>query len=272
MWMESMPTAGVRWSDLTLGTATGLLVVAGYLSAIPYVWRDEGSIRRDHEPQVAVAVTPVAVGTGAAGGPAFESRRPHAPRSAPPRPGHESVPIHRASQNDPPARKETRREVDAPREEDGVSKDAAWLKDLPAPDDALARSLPGVLDGDLPAAGPVGRPDSEGDGEADATDAITLYRAALRRFIAARYRVRGSGLSAEELTDKRVHLTLRIDEARSIIGAAAEPTGDPAFDRAATAALASLRGSVLPAPSPEFPGPLQSLLRVTFICNPEACD
>lgn len=102
--------------------------------------------------------------------------------------------------------------------------------------------------------------------------ALASYRAMLRAWIADRYRVKGSGLDPEALAGKKVELTLEIDGARTITGARAASTGDAAFDDAATRSLSSLTGQTLPEPPAAYPGPLQSKVRVLFICKAEACD
>lgn len=166
--------------------------------------------------------------------------------------------------SDPSPRAPDRSHLTSLPKPEGVD-DPEATPDGDAAESAAGTALPGL--DDLQGGGGGGGGVSD-DGQA----ALASYRAILRRWIADRYRVKGSGLDPEALAGKKVELTLEIDGARTITGARAASTGDAAFDDAATRSLSSLTGQTLPEPPADYPGPLQSKVRVLFICKAEACD
>lgn len=102
--------------------------------------------------------------------------------------------------------------------------------------------------------------------------AVTLYRARLIRWLAARFSVHGSGLSEDELTRLKVLATVRVDERRRVAGYRMQPSGNDQFDRAARQALENAVGLELPPPPPNYPGPVQREIHVSYVCTVKTCD
>lgn len=102
--------------------------------------------------------------------------------------------------------------------------------------------------------------------------AVDLYRAKIAAWFSGRFRVSGSGLASEELVRYRVSATVEIGPDRSVVGYQLHPSGHPAFDAAARAALESSRGQSLPPPPESYPDVVQSRINVTFVCREHRCD
>lgn len=102
--------------------------------------------------------------------------------------------------------------------------------------------------------------------------ALELYRSRLKRWFGARFRVKGSGLSPEDLRRYRVDAVVRVDEHRRVSGHSITASGNAQFDAAARAALESVDGLELPPPPAAYPGAIQRAIHVTFVCREDACD
>lgn len=117
------------------------------------------------------------------------------------------------------------------------------------------------------------------DGVADGTEtdplkarAVDLYRARIVAWFSGRFRVSGSGLSAEDLLKYRVGATVDIGSDRTVGGYVLTPSGNATFDAAARAALDGAKGQSLPPPPDNYPDIVQSRIRLTFVCKEHRCD
>jgi len=117
------------------------------------------------------------------------------------------------------------------------------------------------------------------DGVADGTEtdplkarAVDLYRARIVGWFSGRFRVTGSGLSAEDLLKYRVGATVDIGPDRTVGGYVLTPSGNATFDSAAKAALDGAKGQSLPPPPDNYPDIVQSRIHLTFVCKEHRCD
>lgn len=117
------------------------------------------------------------------------------------------------------------------------------------------------------------------DGVADGTEtdplkarAVDLYRARIVGWFSGRFRVTGSGLSAEDLLKYRVGATVDIGADRTVGGYVLTPSGNASFDAAAKAALDGAKGQSLPPPPDNYPDIVQSRIHLTFVCKEHRCD
>jgi outer membrane biosynthesis protein TonB len=102
--------------------------------------------------------------------------------------------------------------------------------------------------------------------------AIDQYRARVASFFSSRFRVSGSGLPEEQLTSIRVGATVTL-AGTTVTGFSLSPSGNPAFDSAAQAALQSTVGSSIPPPPENYPDlGVGSSFSVTFYCGKGRCD
>ncbi|MCA9691119.1 MAG: energy transducer TonB [Nannocystaceae bacterium] len=101
---------------------------------------------------------------------------------------------------------------------------------------------------------------------------VAAYRDRLRRWLAARFRVRGSGLARETLLRHRVRATIELDDEGAVRAYVVTPSGLAVFDEAARVALESVRGDRVPAPPEGYPGALQRRIQITFVCGESTCD
>jgi hypothetical protein len=102
--------------------------------------------------------------------------------------------------------------------------------------------------------------------------AISQYRARLIGWFSSRFRVSGSGMSADELTRVRVSATVRISSDRVVLGYSIVPSGNSAFDAAARSTLEGTKGQQLPPPPENYPEAVQNQISLTFVCKPSTCD
>ncbi|MCA9653384.1 MAG: TonB C-terminal domain-containing protein [Myxococcales bacterium] len=132
----------------------------------------------------------------------------------------------------------------------------------------------GGAGGDGGAGGGAGEGDGPGgDGEDPrAARAVALYRDRLARWLAARFSVRGSGLSREQLRRQRVRAILRIAEDGTVADFEVIDSGNAAFDQGARAALESVRGLPLPIPPDHYPTAIPREIHVSFVCKESQCD
>jgi hypothetical protein len=150
----------------------------------------------------------------------------------------------------------------------------------PPPDAEIAKVVdapaPQVVD-----AGPPANVDQAGhaDGVKEGTEtdplkarAVDLYRAKIAGWFSGRFRVSGSGLSAEELHKHRVAATIEVGADRSVTGYTIVPSGNAAFDAAARAALDGSKGQSLPPPPENYPDVVQTRINITFVCRENRCD
>ena len=101
---------------------------------------------------------------------------------------------------------------------------------------------------------------------------MALYRDRLARWLAARFSVRGSGLSREQLRRQRVRAILRIAEDGTVADFEVIDSGNAAFDQGARAALESVRGLPLPIPPDHYPTAIPREIHVSFVCKESQCD
>jgi hypothetical protein len=102
--------------------------------------------------------------------------------------------------------------------------------------------------------------------------AVRLYRIKLIGWVRQYFRLRGSGLSTDKLAQLRVKGQVQVGQDRRVVGYQMTPSGEPAFDAAARAALQAVTGEQLPPPPPNYPGLVQSVIHVTFSCAKDSCD
>lgn len=150
----------------------------------------------------------------------------------------------------------------------------------PPPDAELAKSVETPVEAPVkeeppPNVDEKGHEDGVRDGkETDPLKAraVDIYREKLRGFFSRRFRVSGSGLAAEEITKFRVAATVSLSGGQTVAGYSIVPSGQPAFDAAARAALESAKGEPLPPPPENYPDIVQSQISLTFTCTPQRCD
>lgn len=102
--------------------------------------------------------------------------------------------------------------------------------------------------------------------------AVDLYRARIIGWFSRRFRVSGSGLSAEELAKYKVAATVELSSDRMVVGYSIVPSGSSTFDAAARAALDSAKGAALPPPPENYPDVVQRHISLTFVCKEDRCD
>ena len=262
----------VRPSDVFAGLSVAGVVSGATLLLVLLASRVVDAPKPEPEGGAAIAVSAARRGDpgvpSAAASDDAPTRRARRAQKKPPQTKSNPEPVQPADPQptaDPSPRAPDRSHLSSLPKPEGVDDPDATADGDPSAD-AAGTALPGLED--LPGGGGGGGGGASEEGQA----ALASYRAMLRRWIAERYRVHGSGLDPEALAGKKVQLTLEIDDARTITRARAASTGDAAFDDAATRALSSLTGQTLPEPPAAYPGPLQSKLQVLFICKAEACD
>jgi hypothetical protein len=102
--------------------------------------------------------------------------------------------------------------------------------------------------------------------------AVDLYRARIISWFSRRFRVSGSGLSAEDLAKYKVAATVELSNDRMVVGYSIAPSGNAAFDAAARAALEGAKGAPLPPPPENYPDVVQRHISLTFVCKEDRCD
>lgn len=121
-----------------------------------------------------------------------------------------------------------------------------------------------------------GGTDTEGDGGGGpdplGARAIAAYRERLIQWLAARFEVRGSGLTREELGRMRVSARIEISEDGLVQDYTILSADHPAFEAAARVALDAIKGEPVPPPPEYYPGALQRRIKVTFVCTDSTCD
>lgn|GEM_PF-2430710 len=146
-----------------------------------------------------------------------------------------------------------------------------------SPDDPYAYVDPALeKPGASPAQGGLvggGGEDPAGDeGDPLAARAVVAYRQRLQRWLSSQFVVRGTGLGAAELRKLSVQARIKLDAERTVVDYTIEGKPHPALAAAAREALDDVKGQQAP-PLPEhYPGPLQSWVRVTFVCTEDRCD
>lgn len=163
----------------------------------------------------------------------------------------EPKPLAKAEEKAPPPDAEITKQVDTP---------------LPAPPDAPKTPA------NIPEKG-----HQDGVKEGTETDplkarAVDLYRARIISWFSRRFRVSGSGLSADELRKYRVSAIVELSDSRGIVSYSIVPSGNSAFDAAARSALESTKGQSLPPPPEDYPEAVQSRIHLTFVCKEDRCD
>ncbi len=111
-----------------------------------------------------------------------------------------------------------------------------------------------------------------GAGDPLAARALAYYRNRLSAWFARHFRVRGSGLSADQLAHLRARVRVEVDEERRIQAYTVIAADHEAFRKAARETMEALIGSQLPEPPPGYPGALQRQIVITFTCSETACD
>jgi hypothetical protein len=150
----------------------------------------------------------------------------------------------------------------------------------PPPGAEIARQVDTPLP-EVPDAGPPANVAEEGhaDGVKEGTEldplkarAVDLYRARLIAWFSGRFRVTGSGLSAEDLCKYRVGASIELSADRRVASYTLSPSGNGAFDAAARATLEGARGESLPPPPENYPDVVQRRINLTFVCREHRCD
>jgi outer membrane biosynthesis protein TonB len=151
---------------------------------------------------------------------------------------------------------------------------------VPPPDAEVTKVVETPIE-QVPEAGPPTNAPVEGheDGVKEGTEldplkgrAVDIYRDKIRGWFSRRFRVSGSGLPAEEIVKFRVPATVTLSGGKQVTGYSITPSGNPAFDAAARAALESAKGEEIPPPPENYPDIVQSQISLTFTCTPERCD
>lgn len=151
----------------------------------------------------------------------------------------------------------------------------------PPPKDAeITKQVDTPIAADADAGPPANVPvvgSSDGVKEGTETDplkarAVDLYRARIIGWFSRRFRVKGSGLSADELLKYRVSATVELSADRHVVGYSIVSSGNPTFDAAARAALDGARGESIPEPPENYPDAVQRTIRLTFVCKENRCD
>lgn len=161
----------------------------------------------------------------------------------------EDIPLAKAEEKPPPPEAELTKQVDTP--------------PVPAPETPPANiAEAGHQDG------------VKGGTETDPLKAraVDLYRARIISWFSRRFRVKGSGLSTEELRKYRVSATVHLSDTQGVMDYSIVPSGNAAFDAAALSALSSAKGQSLPPPPEDYPGIVQSQIHLTFVCREDRCD
>ena len=277
----------VELADVLLGLLSAALVWAVALVAVAasrLTW--QADVRQiDPGSEVAIAVQPVLDFSGGSRGqlPSRWRRKPAMSDSSPTR--VDSADAKRKSKRK--RRRRPRRRPALPSVAEGPDAvpvpNEIELPDLVDDSSTGAVSPPddaGAVDDstttDAPPANDAGLlPGETGDGEGPAGEGdpvVAAYRARLIRWLAARFRVRGSGLDTAELLRFRVRATISLDDDATVTGFDTQPSGNPHFDEAAQRALESIQGEGIPPPPSGYPNALPRRLDVTFVCSKTSCD
>lgn len=272
-----IPNADIRPGDVAAGTALALSCVVATTLAL--WWFDPPPPTTPPEAIRIRAVTPAtfaAAGTSETPSPPIATTAPSRPRQArAARPPSEDSPRLRPRRRDaqalpglepeslPPEEASESPPTD-PAELPSLAPEAADTDEAPADDPGLADAPADTSEG---AAGGV-------DGEPDglAALAIAAYREDLASWLAQRFAVHGTGLPRAQLARLRGRARITIDDARMVVDVQYTSSGNAAFDAAALATLEALRGQTVPAPPQAFPGALQRVITVTFVCKASTCD
>jgi hypothetical protein len=135
-----------------------------------------------------------------------------------------------------------------------------------------ALEQPGAGDGGAGLVGGGGEEPEGDEGDPLAARAVAAYRQRLQRWLSSQFSVTGTGLSAAELGKLSVRARIKLDEDRIVIDYAIEGDPHPALDAAARKVLDDVKGQQAPALPEHYPGPLQSWIRVTFVCSEDRCS
>ncbi|UQA61804.1 TonB C-terminal domain-containing protein [Polyangium aurulentum] len=150
----------------------------------------------------------------------------------------------------------------------------------PPPEAEVTKSVETPIE-EIPDAGrPTNAPvEGHEDGVADGTEtdplkgrAVDIYRDKIRSWFSRRFRVSGTGLSADEITKFRVAASVTLSGGRQVVGYSIVPSGNEAFDAAARSALEGAKGQEIPPPPENYPDIVQTQISLTFTCTPQRCD
>lgn len=266
--------ADFRASELVVSVlvSVGVLVGAGLALSVVALDRPAAVREIDHGTAIPVRITPVLdldAPLLKLGGKRDTARLPDRWARQTPKP--------RVEQKSFVSSKAGKTEQDAPPPEVKM----AEAKTKPPPPDA---EIAKVVDAPIPQvvdAGPPANVDQAGhaDGVKEGTEtdplkarAVDLYRAKIAGWFSSKFRVSGSGLPADELHKYRVTATIDVGADRSVTGYSIVPSGNPAFDGAARAALEGSKGQSLPPPPENYPDVVQSRINITFVCRENRCD
>lgn len=133
---------------------------------------------------------------------------------------------------------------------------------------------PPVGDATTGGAGEGGETEGEGipGGDPLGARAIAAYRQRLIGWLAARFEVRGSGLTRDELEKMRARAQIEISEDGVVLDYTILSADHPTFEAAARVALDAVKGEPVPPPPDYYPGALQRRIKVTFVCTESTCD
>jgi len=152
--------------------------------------------------------------------------------------------------------------------------------EVPPPDAEVAKEVDTEIDPTQIDAGDPANVDQEGhqDGVAEGTEAdplkaraVDLYLARIAGWFSSRFRVSGSGLSADELTKYKPRAVIILSGGR-MQSYSLTPSGNPTFDAAARATLEGAKGQSLPPPPENYPDLGEKQVAVTFVCRETTCD
>ncbi|MCK6586085.1 MAG: TonB C-terminal domain-containing protein [Polyangiaceae bacterium] len=150
----------------------------------------------------------------------------------------------------------------------------------PPPDAELTKQVDTPIASETPPAPPANvAEEGHQDGVPGGTEtdplkarAVDLYRARIVSWFSRRFRVSGSGLSADDFAKFKVNATVELSSDRMVQSYSITPSGNSAFDAAARAALESAKGAPLPPPPENYPDVVQRTIHLTFVCKEDRCD
>jgi hypothetical protein len=124
---------------------------------------------------------------------------------------------------------------------------------------------------------PPGEGFPDGDPEGTITDplqahAIRLYRGRIKSWVAARFKLTGTGLPQETLRKLRASASISVEANRRVSGYSMGSSGNAAFDAAVRRALETVKGLELPPPPQHYPGYIQGRINIEFVCGENTCD
>jgi len=276
----------VRRSDIRWGIVTAALVLAGSAAMLRVVHEDRDTAPvRETGKAIAVAIQPVRESRAGGGRPA-KAGTPTKPRPDKAKPPTRPVPERAPTPSVTPRTEPQARTRPLPRLPDPHGLPSLTDNDVdpvplvepptvePAPEASTEPHAPSGQDGPDGDAVETPTADAEGGSGPDPLleRAVAFYRSRLVAWLAARFSVRGSGLSDAELKRMSVRAVIELDDERRVQSYTIQSSDHPAFEVAARELLDGLKGVALPAPPEQYPGAVQRRISVRFACQEQACD